>query len=152
MSKYVCLFNTIPPPPRHTTAWRHRTRNPTSKSARAPSAWEEFRVRDHKLAQGHLRVSSFLLHIHNWLQAQNRVQNVWSEKTKEEEARAVTWWEREAQIFMNIWNTSGREEKKKYVATRPLLTTRRFLSVTLGKLYFHLLDALSAEFHNEINT
>lgn len=41
--------------------------------------------------------------------------------------------------------------KKKYVATRPLLTTRRFLSVTLGKLYFHLLDALSAEFHNEIN-
>lgn len=76
-------------PPRHTIAWRHRTRNPVSKSARAPSSWEEFWVRDHKLVQGHLRVCSFLLHIHNWLQAQNRVQNVWSEKTKEEEARGA---------------------------------------------------------------
>lgn len=32
-------------------------------------------------------------------------------------------------------------EEKKYVASRPLLITRRFLCVTLGNLYFHLLVA-----------
>ena len=36
--------------------------------------------------------------------------------------------------------TSGRRKEKMSVAFRPLLITRRFLSVTLGNLQLHLLE------------
>lgn len=37
--------------------------------------------------------------------------------------------------------TSGRRREKMSVAFRPLLITRRFLSVTPGNLHLHLLEA-----------